>query len=46
MGNLVGEGDAGEANNLGQDINGNQPLVHNFTTSGCTNLVALPLVRN
>jgi hypothetical protein len=46
MGNLVSEGDAGETNNLGQDINGNQPIVHSFTTNGCTNLIALPLVRN
>jgi hypothetical protein len=45
MGNLVGESDAGEGNNLGQDVNGNQPLVHSFTTTGCTNLIALPLVH-
>lgn len=45
MGNLVSEGDAGEANNLGQDINSNQPLVRSFTTNGCTNQVTLPLVH-
>lgn len=43
--NYVPEGDAGEVNNRGEDINSNQPVIRTFTTSGCTNLINLPLIR-